>query len=50
MRATTSTTRPFLGGWWLLVPLVAWALARGVWAPDEPRYGQIAKECWDRGE
>ncbi len=50
MRATTSTTRPFLGGWWLLVPLVAWALARGFWAPDEPRYGQIAKECWDRGE
>lgn len=50
MRDTTPATRPFLGGWWLLVPLLAWALARGFWAPDEPRYGQIAKECWDRGE
>lgn len=50
MRATPERTRPFLGGWWLFVPLLAWALARGFWAPDEPRYGQIAKECWDRGE
>jgi 4-amino-4-deoxy-L-arabinose transferase-like glycosyltransferase len=50
MRDGTSQTRPFLGGWWLFVPLLAWAVARGFWAPDEPRYGQIAKECWDRGE
>lgn len=50
MRATTERARPFLGGWWLVVPLLAWALTRGFWAPDEPRYGQIAKECWDRGE
>ena len=48
----TSTDRsaPFLRGWWLFVPLLAWAAFRGWWAPDEPRYAQIARECWDRGE
>ncbi|QDV08696.1 Undecaprenyl phosphate-alpha-4-amino-4-deoxy-L-arabinose arabinosyl transferase [Planctomycetes bacterium Poly30] len=39
-----------MGGWWLFVPLLAWAAFRGWWAPDEPRYAQIARECWDRGE
>lgn len=38
---------PFLGGWYLLVPILAWAWTRGLWAPDEPRYAQIAKEAWD---
>jgi len=50
MRETPREDRPFLGGWWLLVPIMAWAAMRGLWAPDEPRYAQIAKECWDRGE
>jgi len=33
----------------LLVPLAASAWARELWAPDEPRYAQVAKEMWDRG-
>lgn len=41
--------RPLLGGWFLLVPIVVFAATRELWAPDEPRYAQIAKECWDRG-
>ena len=31
--------RPWLGGWYLLVPILALAIAREWWAPDEPRYG-----------
>ena len=31
----------------LLVPIAAAAAARGLWAPDEPRYGQVAREVWD---
>lgn len=41
--------RPFLGGWYWLVPILALAWTRGFWAPDEPRYGQIAREAWESG-
>ncbi len=39
--------RPWLGGWYLLVPIIALAIVREWWAPDEPRYGEIAKEAFD---
>lgn len=35
---------------WLLVPLVASAWARGWWAPDEPRYAQVAREIYETGD
>jgi 4-amino-4-deoxy-L-arabinose transferase-like glycosyltransferase len=41
--------RPFLGGWHLLLPIVVLAAARGLWAPDEPRYAQIAREAYEQG-
>lgn len=41
--------RPFLGGWYWLVPIVALAAVRGFWAPDEPRYAQVAKEAFESG-
>ncbi len=42
-------SRPFLGGWHLLVPIVALAATRDLWAPDEPRYAQIAREAFETG-
>ncbi len=47
--ADPSTARPFLGGWHLVVPLIALAAFRDLWAPDEPRYAQIAREAWEGG-
>lgn len=44
-----SRPRPFLGGWHLLVPIVALAATRDLWAPDEPRYAQIAREAFETG-
>ena len=37
--------------WWLLLmtPIVASAWARELWAPDEPRYAQVAREIWEGG-
>jgi 4-amino-4-deoxy-L-arabinose transferase-like glycosyltransferase len=31
----------------LMVPLIAAAAVRGFWAPDEPRYAQVARETWE---
>ncbi len=36
--------------WWLLLPLVLSAALRGLWAPDEPRYAQVAREAWEGGD
>jgi len=47
--AETTSERPWLGGWYWLAPILALASLRGFWAPDEPRYAQIAKEAWDSG-
>lgn len=44
-----SPPRPFLGGWHLVIPLIALAAFRDLWAQDEPRYAQIAREAWDGG-
>ncbi len=32
---------------WALAPIVVNALARGVWAPDEPRYAEVAREVFE---
>jgi 4-amino-4-deoxy-L-arabinose transferase-like glycosyltransferase len=31
---------------WLLLPLIASAASHEWWAPDEPRYAQVAREAW----
>lgn len=37
--------------WWIfLAPAVASAWTRGLWAPDEPRYAQVAREIFERGD
>ena len=37
--------------WWaFLVPALASAWTRGLWAPDEPRYAQVAREMFERGD
>lgn len=36
--------------WWLmLLPMVASAAIRDLWAPDEPRYAQVAREIYSGG-
>jgi 4-amino-4-deoxy-L-arabinose transferase-like glycosyltransferase len=34
----------------MLLPLIASAWARELWAPDEPRYAQVAREIYERGD
>ncbi len=46
---TADTPGPFLGGWHFLVPILALAAVRDLWAPDEPRYAQIAREAFESG-
>jgi len=36
-------------GWACLVPIVLLAVQRGWWAPDEPRYAQVAREAYESG-
>lgn len=45
-----SDRRQSAEGYWWLLPIVALAAARGLWAPDEPRYAQIAREAFDTRE
>ena len=36
--------------WLCLAPIVAHAATRELWAPDEPRYAQVARELVERGD
>ncbi|NUP97753.1 MAG: glycosyltransferase family 39 protein, partial [Planctomycetaceae bacterium] len=35
---------------WFLIPIALCAATRDLWAPDEPRYGMIARWIYDHGE
>jgi 4-amino-4-deoxy-L-arabinose transferase-like glycosyltransferase len=44
-----SLSEPKSGRWlwlWMLLPLVVGASTRGLWAPDEPRYAEVAREVF----
>lgn len=48
---TSRRTRSGAPAWgWLLLPLVVSALTRDLWAPDEPRYAEVAREIVERGD
>lgn len=38
---------PWLGGWQIALPIVVAAALRDLWAPDEPRYAQVAREAFE---
>lgn len=40
---------PLGGWWWLALPMLASAWVRELWAPDEPRYAEVAREIFDGG-
>lgn len=47
--ATPSPTHRILP-WLLLAPICALSMTRELWAPDEPRYAQIAREIVERSD
>lgn len=47
-RPQSTVQRPWLRGVYALVPIVLWAATRGLWAPDEPRYAEVAREAFER--
>jgi 4-amino-4-deoxy-L-arabinose transferase-like glycosyltransferase len=48
---TTALRRSRAPGWlWFLAPAIASAATRELWAPDEPRYAQVAKEIYEHGQ
>ena len=40
---------PGAWGWLAALPPVLYAALADLWAPDEPRYAQVAREAWERG-
>lgn len=38
---------PWLDGWYMLAPILCLSFARDLWAPDEPRYAQVAREAFE---
>lgn len=46
---TTHVRGPWLRAWPLVVPILVFAAIRDLWAPDEPRYAQVAREAMERG-
>ncbi len=40
---------PPLRWWWFMLPIVVLAFVRDLWASDEPRYGEVAREVYEGG-
>ena len=47
--ATSGLSLPPLRWWWFMLPMVISAVVRDLWAPDEPRYGEVAREVYENG-
>jgi len=49
MNTTRRPDGPALAWWFFMLPMLISAALRELWAPDEPRYAEVAREIFDHG-